>query len=1686
MTLHAASSDDALVDTIVATVEGVLLARAAGHCLQVPHLPSSVADRVAERLFARASATDLVRLVRANPSRPWHASPTKVVELRNSLEEPGARLVVFVEAGQLLAAEDSFGSSTFEIVEVSDAHSSLATRLLGGLDQADPDVGARARAIIALAEGIGVAPRRQVDYLERIAVDPSLDALGADLDALGLMPDSLLGEVDDDKVAARIRQNHRMMEALTEPEPPAERVRRITDQLGPDAEAVERQLLDSVADGVLDREEIAKRLASHGVGLETWRPRDDTLALKEVLILGLVGDISQDAEPSLVKAKAQVGIRYRISPAPVEVDELQELTLDLVRVGDNDDDLLETGIAARKRRAQLPKASTGLWKLRVDVSELDPGFYRLRLVARDTSGVPLKEARSSILRIQTDLPGPEPTVLPASSISGARLLARTLTSNSELLGERIAVAAETKPNRTGVVLKWDNVAEAFEVRLSALLADIERYTLEDHGSLGRYAVAFGATTTDEMLTLPPGIPEDFLLARERAFDAIRKSKYTIEGGELPPLVALADLDSIASSVEAYAEAWSEALRSVDDLEVLKALLSVDQVVVRGSSRGEIRLAGPTHPLRLLWRLRHSSLFGQALQRPPVKVRDLAGAVDGVVPQHVPMVVAGDHGLLRSVASFGLDWTVYLRPSAADVPATLSRLADWLGYEAAGIRVAAPKEVTQRILRYLAAHPWVETIVVNFIQPGAAEIVLQALLDLQSNPVSASRRYVVRLFASDLYHDELGRAIDRFMASPDEARMWRNDAADALLAASADPLAPKFTYSKHRLEELSSQPSRFPAHLTFLLDWFELDLEAVPATTIGRSIFGGGLIVEPVATYRGDATVPTWRNRVVSSPESKDLFSRVFAAAHGAAARILGGRQDQDVAVRLELDRVKQSVIDAVHRSSEWVVTIDPVFGDEFLDAPVGDADTPRYVVESGDSVSSGSDRHVLVSTKSRSELKSLIGPALARHSLDIADARLERVLDALQSVGAGASLRLLTDRNHADEALSMSLAALWLENNGTLRRSIVLPIDLHTDLFRTVAAESDAGQSRCDLAVVRIEPEERSITFHLVELKVRSGGDLGIPTDLQAHMKKQLANSRKALREVMFDADDRQEPGSLAAAMRLRFVVTTLRRYLARATRYRLIDEAYAAACRDFVDTMDSRFNLNFAEIGLVFDLEHPDNSTFWEDGTEFVKIGRDEVEHLLLHPDERGGTVPPSLRFREGLVTVVGGASLRPETGDGDDTEGTPETTCEGYGPAAREDIGEAEDPTLQDTAETVGPDPESVVMIGMAPTGRQFGIIGRVPGALPVAVDMDGTNVVSVFGVQGSGKSYTVGTLIEAALLQGSPLNRLPNPLGAVVFHYSADKSYLPEFASMAQPNDDPAMLAELAAHYSVGPIAADDVRVLVPPDLVAERSAEFPGLDVRPLYLGANELHIDDWKLLMGIEGGDQMYSRAMNGIFRELRNRISGAALEAAIDSSDLSTSQKRIAQTRLSFARPYISDTESAAEHLVPGRLLVVDVRDELIEADEALALFMILLGRFSQASTQEGRFNKLIVFDEAHKYMDQPKLTNKIVETIREMRHRGTSVVIASQNPPSVPREVVELSSIVIVHRFTAPTWLDHIKKANADFADARLLPSQLTRLAAGEAYIWSTGSREFRRPQLVRVRPRLTRHGGATIRATD
>ena len=389
--------------------------------------------------------------------------------------------------------------------------------------------------------------------------------------------------------------------------------------------------------------------------------------------------------------------------------------------------------------------------------------------------------------------------------------------------------------------------------------------------------------------------------------------------------------------------------------------------------------------------------------------------------------------------------------------------------------------------------------------------------------------------------------------------------------------------------------------------------------------------------------------------------------------------------------------------------------------------------------------------------------------------------------------------------------------------------------------------------------------------------------------------------------------------------------------------------------------------------------------------------------------------------------------------------------------------------------------IMLGATGPTPQFGLLGEVSGR-KVALDLNQTHTISLFGVQGGGKSYTLGSVAEMASMAIPGINCLPEPLATVIFHYSPTMDYKPEFTSMVGANSVEDQVKALRDTYGASPRALRDVVLLVPADKIEERRAEYPDVEVLPLQFSASELKASHWKFLMGAVGNQATYIRQIMRIMKSMRDDITLVGLRAGIDASSVPDHLKEMARMRLDLAAEYINDTTSLSDVVRPGRLIIVDLRDEFIEKDEALGLFVVLLQMFADARINGRSFNKLVVFDEAHKYIESPDLVAGLIEVVREMRHKGVSIMVASQDPPSVPVSLIELSSQIIMHKFNSPAWLKHIQKANA--ALSNLTPERMALLKSGEAYVWSSKATDdsFSKGAVkLRCRPRVTQHGGAT-----
>jgi hypothetical protein len=128
-------------------------------------------------------------------------------------------------------------------------------------------------------------------------------------------------------------------------------------------------------------------------------------------------------------------------------------------------------------------------------------------------------------------------------------------------------------------------------------------------------------------------------------------------------------------------------------------------------------------------------------------------------------------------------------------------------------------------------------------------------------------------------------------------------------------------------------------------------------------------------------------------------------------------------------------------------------------------------------------------------------------------------------------------------------------------------------------------------------------------------------------------------------------------------------------------------------------------------------------------------------------------------------------------------------------------------------------------------------------------------------------------------------------------------------------------------------------------------------------------------------------------------------------------------------------------------------------------------------------------------------LTESLLSVIRQQRHFGARVLIATQEP-TISSRLIDLCSVTIIHRFSSPEWLNVLKKHisisevdGGDQGNERLF-NKIVRLKTGEALIfapsaisgtvdnageraWTAAADELLR---VRVRKRVTWDGGRSV----
>lgn len=1248
------------------------------------------------------------------------------------------------------------------------------------------------------------------------------------------------------------------------------------------------------------------------------------------------------------------------------------------------------------------------------------------------------------------------------------------------------------------------------------------------------------------------VPKSLLKLRKEVFDAIVNSNDNEDGiFETTNLfIHKEEIKKYVESYSKWTSKLKIQLES-DNIELeektkLKEFLIELQMIdvsrvkskLPDGSKVEALLVSPLHPLRLAWTIQLIEVF-EDWER---KTREFSGHkeawsqhledlfIGNLSPENNQLVLIepSSQKAYNYSGELSFGWGLYLSTISQESKNGMTSISRQLqhylrllfnitkdNYVETDLSL---KLVIRHIKNYLAQHPYIDKLVVNLFNAGDAEVFSSAFVELEKEKVFENINYEVRIFKGNDKIIEHGESL-KTLINP-ESNI--SEEAEAFSQPSRNRLFPKLRFSINNITDFLKDPSSYTSHLSFLISPFPISIELIKPSLEDRNFYLNGLITDSSLVVDENGSQIKW-NRFIQAnklPVKYDntgtngikLFENIQSFVSSA---LVSNFTTSIPSTQLRLNDRDKVLLTHLHDYSDWVITFDKNLGPQIFDQPSKDGKIPfllDYVP--GEEILGISS---FLTTRPTSEVLGLLGPHFEEFNLDIHkeedEHKIKILLEDLRAVSSSLVLQLNSTKNKAFEVIGSAFTKRVLEKKEMLEDAFLIPIDLHQNLFENLPSGS---KSRADNLLVSISPSKKEISISVIEIKCRKSLGETEKDALRLKMLDQIENTIEALRNH-FDPEYNNSFDRLDREIKNKELKSLLTFYLERANRYEYLSNNAYNQYLAFMQKLDTGFTLRFKRLGLIFDFAAKERhkKTVLDNDSTFFTFGGKLIDDILDPDSDLNTKRLEESDFDKDLNKAFGNKNeLKPfmqkfkskleneiETDIEDldikdtseenvaivddnpinDKSSYPEYTEE-HSIAAENKISMTKESSKEHIV------PQYDILIGKTSPSNQFGILGESILQKKIAIDLSETNTISLFGVQGGGKSYTIGTISEMVLKQFSNINQLPSPLAGVIFHYSESMDYEPEFTSMILPNDKENELAKLKVRYGAEPDNIEDVIILTPKDKIEERKAEYPSIKVLPIAFNSKELNVQDWMFILGAIGNDSTYIRQLKAIMKEHRSNITIEALTESVEASELlSNSQKALARQKLSFAREYVDDGFMMRDVLKPGRLIVVDLRDEFIVKDEALGLFVIMLNIFSAVKNVNGlHFNKFIVFDEAHKYMDNKDLTGNIVTAIREMRHKGVSIMIASQDPPSLPNEIIELSSVVLLHKFNSPQWLKHIQKSITQLST--LTPADMSALTPGEGFLWATKATEksiSAKPVKVSTRPRVTKHGGGTIQAT-
>lgn len=370
-------------------------------------------------------------------------------------------------------------------------------------------------------------------------------------------------------------------------------------------------------------------------------------------------------------------------------------------------------------------------------------------------------------------------------------------------------------------------------------------------------------------------------------------------------------------------------------------------------------------------------------------------------------------------------------------------------------------------------------------------------------------------------------------------------------------------------------------------------------------------------------------------------------------------------------------------------------------------------------------------------------------------------------------------------------------------------------------------------------------------------------------------------------------------------------------------------------------------------------------------------------------------------------------------------------------------------------------------------------------VYIDASSARSILACGKRGTGKSYTLGNVVEEIHTETDDIVPLViDPMGI--------------YWTMAEENDDQRDLlwdwGVTEQGFPVNLLVPGDPADRYGDDIVREFRSR--GIDLNPLLLNPSDMTPDGWCELFDLNINKPMGITLYRAI-RELNEDDTPFYLPDIINKVEMDGSSsdrtKEALLNRLEMARDwdiFADKYQDVWKTFDENRINVLDV-SVLDPGQYGLRNLVVdVLGKELFRQRQDARrreemglrveIPKVWLFiDEAHNFVPSGSSSlakDMLIRWVKEGRQPGLSIVVASQQPSAIDSEVLSQCDITLCHKITTKEDIRSLDKLSQDYMGSNLKTYVRQIDNVGEAVFVDDDEETV---QMVKIRPRKSQHGG-------